>query len=84
MRSIDIATPSIKLPRRENPRMLDEHSKLRVKELCNRIANEQDQHEFSKLIAELNHLLDPTQNKADGKANIVPPTNNIAPRLKPS
>lgn len=64
--------------------MLDEQSKLRVKELCNRIANEQDQHEFSKLISELNQLLDPTISRADGRANVIPPSTPIASRLKSS
>jgi len=43
--------------------MLDEESKRRVKELCNRIANEQDHKQFSVLIAELNQLLDPNDGK---------------------
>jgi hypothetical protein len=38
--------------------MLDEQSKQRMKELCDRIANEQDHHRFSSLVAELNRLLD--------------------------
>ena len=53
--------------------MLDEQSKQRVKELCDRIAHEQDHKQFSMLIAELNQLLDPdhTDHKRnmDGRGN---------------
>lgn len=38
--------------------MLDELSKQKVKELCDRIAKEQDHGQFSILIAQLNDLLE--------------------------
>ena len=38
--------------------MLNEQSKQQVKDLCDRIAKEQDHKQFSVLIAELNDLLD--------------------------
>lgn len=38
--------------------MLDEQSKQKVKELCDRIAKEQDHKQFSILISELNQLLE--------------------------
>lgn len=38
--------------------MLDEQSKQKVKELCDRIAKEQDHKHFSVLIAQLNQLLE--------------------------
>ena len=38
--------------------MIDEESKLRVKELCDQIAKEQDRNRFSQLIAELNRILE--------------------------
>jgi hypothetical protein len=38
--------------------MLDEQSKQRVKQLCDLIAKEQDHHRFSRLVEELNRLLD--------------------------
>ncbi len=50
--------------------MLDEESKLRVKDLCNRIAQEQDQMQFSILIAELNQLLD---SSARENKRVLPP-----------
>ena len=52
-------TPANLLRRKETTgAMLDEQSKQRMKELCDRIANEQDHHRFSSLVAELNRLLD--------------------------
>jgi hypothetical protein len=38
--------------------MLDEHAKQQVKDLCERIAKEQDQKQFSTLIKQLNDLLE--------------------------
>lgn len=38
--------------------MLDEQSKQKVKDLCDRIAKERDQKQFSILIKQLNDLLD--------------------------
>lgn len=38
--------------------MWDEQLKQRMKELCDLIAQEQDHHRFSTLVAELNRLLD--------------------------
>jgi hypothetical protein len=38
--------------------MLDEQSKQKVKELCDRIAKEQDHRQFSILIAQLNDVLE--------------------------
>jgi len=53
--------------------MLDEHSKQRVKELCDLIAKEQDHHRFSSLVAELNRLLDACYS--------TPPTDSKKERL---
>jgi hypothetical protein len=51
--------------------MLDEHSKQRVKDLCNRIANEQDHKQFSILIAQLNDLLEQSDGRPhDGRQNV--------------
>jgi hypothetical protein len=51
--------PANLVPRKESEgAMLDEPSKQRMKELCDLIANEQDHHRFSSLVAELNRLLD--------------------------
>jgi len=54
------ANPPAHLLRRKEIKgaMLDEQSKLRVKELCDLIAKEQDHHRFSSLVEELNRLLD--------------------------
>ena len=41
--------------------MLDEQSKQRVKELCDRIAKEQNHGQFSILITELNNLLEASE-----------------------
>ena len=38
--------------------MLDEQSKEQLKDLCDRIAKEQDHKQFSLLLAQLNDLLD--------------------------
>ncbi len=52
--------------------VLDEISKQRVKELCDQIAKEQDRHRFSRLISELNQILEDsgtrTSDGADGAA----------------
>lgn len=51
--------------------MLDEQSKQKVKELCDRIAKEQDQKQFSILIAQLNDLLDgPEVRSNDGHGSV--------------
>jgi hypothetical protein len=54
------AMPPANLHRRKETEggMLDEQSKQKMKELCDRIADEQDHHRFSSLVAELNRLLD--------------------------
>lgn len=65
--------------------MLDEQSKQRVKQLCELIAKEQDHYRFSRLLAELNTVLEgnvplkmdgssknDTGNVSDGK---ISPTN---------
>jgi hypothetical protein len=49
--------------------MWDDLSKERLKDICNRIANEKDHKEFSILIAELNRLLDPSRDER-GKQNV--------------
>jgi hypothetical protein len=46
--------------------MLDEQTKRQVKELCDRIAHEQDPKRFTTLIAELNRLLDGTDASKKG------------------
>lgn len=66
--------------------MLDELSKKRVKELCNRIASEQDHNQFSILIDELNQLLDPDLRDAkktlsrSAKENVEPECRSIPPQ----
>ena len=52
--------------------MLDEASKLRVKELCDLIAKEQNHHRFSQLIAELNRLLDGSDLTSSNHGNRPP------------
>jgi hypothetical protein len=49
--------------------MLDEHEKQRVKELCERIAKEQDHKQFSILIAQLNQLLEQSEIRTDTARN---------------
>jgi hypothetical protein len=46
--------------------MLDEQTKRQVKELCDRIAHEQDPKRFTILIAELNRLLGGTDASKKG------------------
>ena len=45
--------------------MLDEQEKHHVKELCERIAKEQDHNQFSILIAQLNQLLEQSELRTD-------------------
>ena len=47
--------------------MLDEESKRQVRELCDRIAKEQNGERFSLLLAELNRVFDRADIKADGE-----------------
>jgi hypothetical protein len=49
--------------------MLDENEKQQVKELCERIAKEQDHHQFSMLIAQLNQLLEQSEVRTDTARN---------------
>ena len=57
---------AIALLRKENSEMLDEQTKRQVKELCDRIAHEQDPKRFTTLIAELNRLLGGTDASKKG------------------
>ena len=45
--------------------MLDDQEKHQVKELCERIAKEQDHNQFSILIAQLNQLLERSELRTD-------------------
>jgi hypothetical protein len=49
--------------------MLDEQEKHQVKELCERIAKEQDHNQFSILIAQLNQLLEKSEIRTNGARN---------------
>jgi hypothetical protein len=49
--------------------MLDDQEKQRVKELCDRIAKEQDHSQFSILIAQLNQLLEQSELRTDAARN---------------
>jgi hypothetical protein len=55
--------------RKETLGMLDEHEKQRVKELCERIAKEQDHNQFSILIAQLNQLLEKSELRTNAARN---------------
>jgi hypothetical protein len=59
-------------------RILDEQEKHHVKELCERIAKEQDHNQFSILIAQLNQLLEQSELRTDAARN------KLAPSLKKS
>jgi hypothetical protein len=63
------ATLSIQLRRKEAITMLDEQEKHQVKQLCERIAKEQDHDQFSILIAQLNHLLEQSELRTDAARN---------------
>jgi hypothetical protein len=63
------ATLSIQLRRKETVTMLDEQEKHQVKQLCERIAKEQDHDQFSILIAQLNHLLEQSELRTDAARN---------------
>jgi predicted RNase H-like nuclease len=63
------ATPSIQLQRKETLGMLDEQEKHQVKELCERIAKEQDHNQFSMLIAQLNQLLEKSELRSNSARN---------------
>lgn len=56
--------------------MLDEQSKLKVKDLCDRIAKEQDHKQFSILIAQLNQLLEQGDGRPDFNHRDPSPTAN--------
>lgn len=56
--------------------MLDEQSKLKVKELCDLIAKEQDHKQFSILIAQLNHLLEQGDGRPDSNYRDPSPSTN--------
>jgi uncharacterized FlgJ-related protein len=60
---------SIQVQRKETLGMLDEHEKQRVKELCERIAKEQDHNQFSTLIAQLNQLLEQSELRSHAARN---------------
>ena len=49
--------------------MLDDQEKQRVKELCERIAKEQDHGQFSILIAQLNQLLEQSELRTHAARN---------------
>jgi hypothetical protein len=49
--------------------MLDEQEKHQVKELCERIAKEQDHNQFSTLIAQLNLLLEQSELRTNAARN---------------
>jgi hypothetical protein len=55
--------------RKETLGMLDDHEKQRVKELCERIAKEQDHNQFSTLIAQLNQLLEQSELRSQAARN---------------
>jgi hypothetical protein len=55
------ATPESTLPRKEIRSVFNEQSKQRIKQLCESITREQDQHRFSLLINELDQLLEKLQ-----------------------
>jgi len=63
------ATLSIQLQRKETLGMLDEQEKHQVKELCERIAKEQDHNQFSILIAQLNQLLEKSELRTTAARN---------------
>lgn len=52
--------------------MLDEQEKHHVKELCERIAKEQDHDQFSILIAQLNQLLEQSELRSDAARKLFP------------
>lgn len=52
--------------------MFNEESKERIKQLCDLIAKEQDQHRFSLLIAELDQLLEKLQASQSRGAETAP------------
>ncbi len=56
--------------------MLDEISKQRVKELCDQIAREQDRHRFSRLISELNQILEDSGTRTTARADGVAADNS--------
>ena len=59
--------------------MLDEQSKLKVKELCDLIAKEQDHKQFSILISQLNHLLEQGDGRRDSNdPDPFPSTNQVS------
>lgn len=60
--------------------MLDEQEKHRVKELCERIANEQDHNQFSILIAELNQLLEQSELRTDAARSKLSPSSKKSDR----
>ena len=49
--------------------MLDEQEKHQAKELCERIAKEQDHNQFSILIAQLNQLLEQSELRTNPARN---------------
>ena len=49
--------------------MLDEQEQHQVKELCERIAKEQDHNQFSILITELNQLLEQSELRTNTDRN---------------
>jgi len=49
--------------------MLDEQEKHQVKELCERIAKEQDHNQFSTLTAQLNQLLEQSELRTNAARN---------------
>jgi hypothetical protein len=61
--------------------MLDENEKQQVKELCERIAKEQDHHQFSMLIAQLNQLLEQSEVRTDTARNNLSHSSKKSSRL---
>jgi hypothetical protein len=64
-------TPGAGIPRKGNSTQLDESSKGRLKQLCDKIAKEQDTGHFSALVDELNMLLESLDDssKKDGASS---------------
>jgi len=60
--------------------MLDENEKQQVKELCERIAKEQDHHQFSMLIAQLNQLLEQSEVRTDTARNNLSHSSKMSSR----
>jgi len=56
-------------PKKGDTGMLDEQEKHQVKELCERIAKEQDHNQFSTLIAQLNQLLEQSELRTNAARN---------------